>query len=108
MTDTDFFAVQPEQRTLYQENVCRPGWVQPMPEPPADPLYIPNAEPTCSCSPDELCETCWRERRDWFEGRATHRRASMNAHAKWFESIAEELSNHAVDAADVDLEHLLW
>lgn len=40
--EADFFAVQPEQRTLFQEDVCRPGWVQPLPEEPAAPLYTPN------------------------------------------------------------------
>jgi hypothetical protein len=39
----EYFAPAAEQRTLFQEGVCRPGWVQPLPEAPAAPLYTPNA-----------------------------------------------------------------
>ena len=37
-----FFAPQPIQRTLYQEDVCKPGWIPPIDEPPAAPLYVPG------------------------------------------------------------------
>lgn len=40
------FAVREEQRTFYQENVVKPGWIEGMPLPPADPLYVPNAAPS--------------------------------------------------------------
>jgi hypothetical protein len=39
--DRDFFAPRPTQPTIYCQDVCRPGWVQPMPEPAAAPLYTP-------------------------------------------------------------------
>lgn len=41
----DFFAPPEEQRTLFQEDVCRPGWVEGLPLPAAEPLYTPN-DPT--------------------------------------------------------------
>jgi hypothetical protein len=39
--DRDYFAPQPVQPTIYCQDVCRPGWVQPIPEPAAAPLYTP-------------------------------------------------------------------
>lgn len=42
MTDeADFFAPREEQRNLYQEGVCVPGWIEGMPLPAAEPLYAP-------------------------------------------------------------------
>ena len=38
----DFFAPPEEQRTLYQEGACKPGWVEGMPLPAAKPLYEPG------------------------------------------------------------------
>jgi hypothetical protein len=39
--EQDFFGVKPVQRTLFQEDVCKPGWVEAMPEPAAAPLFTP-------------------------------------------------------------------
>jgi hypothetical protein len=40
--ELDFFAPAEVQRTLFQEDVCRPGWVEGMPLPAAPSLYTPN------------------------------------------------------------------
>jgi hypothetical protein len=76
---TDFFAVRPEQRTLYQENVCRPGWVGSMPEEHLPPLYVPNE--ICFCTPDEPCEACWQERCAFFD--EMDQRAAAPSETPW-------------------------
>lgn len=42
--DRDYFAPRPVQPTIFGHDVCRPGWVQPLPELAAPPLYTPNAD----------------------------------------------------------------
>jgi hypothetical protein len=47
--ELEFFAPPVEQRNLFQEGVCRPGWVEGMPLPAAKPLYEPQARICGEC-----------------------------------------------------------
>lgn len=39
-----YFLAPPVQRTLYQENVVKPGWIEGMPLPATAPLYTPEGK----------------------------------------------------------------
>ncbi len=59
--ESDYFAPREERRTLFAEDVCRPGWIDSLPMPAAPPLYHPNAD----IDPDDWAGPELPLPRDW-------------------------------------------